>query len=260
MNGAILHFEPIFSKWDQSIFLSKTLKRIKSEIKVDNMTIPLYLLPINIDTPSEKAMDKFTCYLKEEKVDKVLLTDAVKKLPICKKIKNGFYIYDGKPIINYYLIDILKKCSFDQELSLQESTLVLISDSPEQVKEILVKCCSIVKDVCIDTKHPERFEELRQSILESYGIYVSFSHKRSSKDIIISLEDNQKPFTFSMNQKSKIIFYNQKLLKDFLPFIECNQEMLEFFVEKKFNSTKRRYIQQFNKDYPIVIAKIKNND
>ena len=44
----------------------------------------------------------------------------------------------------------------------------------------------------------------------------------------------------------EIVFQNKKLLKDFLPFIECNQELLELFVEKKFNCTKRWYIQQFH--------------
>ena len=258
MFGAIIHFEPFFSKWDQSIFLSKTLRRVKSEIEVEGMTVPIYLLPISIANPSEKALDKFIRYLREEKVDKVLLTDVVKKLPCCQKLTDNFSVYDGKSIINYFLIDILKKCSSDYQIPLQECSLVLISNVPTEAKEILEKCYSFVKEIYIDTDHPERFESLQQEFLEDYGIFLSLIHKKQKNEIIISLESTQKPYHFSVNQK--IIFKNVKLLKKFLPFIECNQELIEFFVEKKFNSTKRRYIQQFHKDYPMVITKIKNND
>lgn len=264
MNTAIIHFEPVFSKRDQGIFFKKTLKKIKREIQIENHSVLLYLLPVSFVNPSEKAVMKFIAYLKEEKIEKLLLSDSVKKRPEAEILKKHFQIYEGNTIINYKIHDILKKCSQKKDFALEDSTLVLYSNQPEWAKEFLLKVYPLVKEIHIQTKVPEQFSQIILYFLQDYGIYIAMNEKNDEKEIVVvSDEDFQGvvgDLYLNCEEQTKVLFQKKFMLEDFEKIVEPNQKMIEFLVENIYDNLKNENIQQFFTKYPVRITKIKNND
>ena len=146
MQGAIIHFEPIFSNLDQSLLIKKTLKKVKKEIITENLKIPVYCMPIAEKKPSQKAIYHFVNHLKENNIQSIILSEQAKKFAyLLKEYKKDFYIFNGNYVINYKINDILRKYAREKNIEIGKSTAVLITNSPEKAREIILKIYKIVK-------------------------------------------------------------------------------------------------------------------
>ena len=147
MQAAIIHFEDIFRKKDQ-FFIGKTLKKIKRSIKIENNEIPVYILPVTKEKPSVKAIKRFITYLKEEKIKYIIFSEAA--LPfrsLFENINEGFEFFSGMHVIHHKIFDILRKCAEKNNVELSASTVTLLTDYPEQAKEMILKIYRYVKKI-----------------------------------------------------------------------------------------------------------------
>ncbi len=255
MPGAIIHFEPIFSRLDQGFFFQRTLKKIKRE-RPDFL---LYLLPINQERPSKKALYEFISYLKNEKIERILFTEAMKKRPEAEILLKHFQTYEGNTIINETIHEILKNCSQKKHLCLQDCTLVFYTNYTETLKELVFKLYPFVKTISIQTEHEALFLDLTSHFLENYGIYISVNQKFPKENIKLFLDGEQRNSDFSF-QTSEILFSQSVIPDEIRTLLKPNQYFLEYMIEKQQKKLKNEQIHQFFIENQLNIVKIENND
>ncbi len=264
MNSAIIHFEPVFSKLDQSIFIKRTLKKVKKNVVIEKKAIPVYILPLCQENPSEKAMMKFISYLKAEGIQRVLLSDAAETFPIIDILKENISIITGMSVINYKIYDILRKCAGARELSLENSTLLLYTNRPALAKELILKIHKHVKKIKIETEKPELFTELTDHFLEEYGIFISVNQERTEEDLKVQLDGIEKKVGMDLyineEKPSNILFFDKNAFAEIKPFKKLNQSCIEFLIDQYYGTIKNETIRQIFKDYSVRITKIENND
>ncbi len=263
MQSAIIHFEPVFSKYDQGIFFKRALKRCKRSFIIEGKEFFVYLVPIFLEKPSEKALSRWIDYVKEEGVRRVIVSKTVKGLKMADSLREAFSVYDGKSVINYKLYDILRKCAGEKGVNLSDSTLMLSSNDPERVKEAILKCYQYVRKITLKTNHPERFSELSAFFLEEYGLYISLHSKEPQNDSIlqIDLDGFEEHCDFSYNiEKSQVYFSKKHLFAGLMPYSDLDQGAVEFLAENLKKSHEKNHVREFFDRYLLRITKIKNND
>lgn len=260
MNLAIIHHEPIFSKWNQIFFTKKVKEKIKREITILNKKVPVYLIPIIKEKPSEKAINQFILYLKEENIDIVLLSNDVECLPVAKEIKKHFLFLNGNKVINYRLYDILRKCADARNTELSKSTLIISAEEPEQVKQFILKVYKFVKKIKIQTNKPSLFSDLSAFFLYEYGLFIEIVKevKKTDNEIIISLTEKsqQADVCFCNEKNTEIIFSVKNLLYEINSYKKLNQEMIEFLIYLLYNNIKEENIKRFFKTYSVRVVKL----
>lgn len=260
MKSAIIHFEPVFSRWDQSLFTRKAFKNVKSEINVNDKQILIYNIPVWKEKPSEKMMLRFISYLKEEEIDTILLSDSAEALSISHVLKKHFKIFNGSFVINYKLYDILRKCAEAHSLELSESTLVLLTSQPEKAKEFILKIYKHIKRIKIKTEKPEIFSELSSFFLYEYGLFIEVSKQTEKKEFelfiyIDGLLDSANLYLGDAKQ-TEIIFNGKNLFKEIKKYKKLNQITLEFLIYQFCGKLSHQNIKLFFKTYPVRIIKL----
>jgi len=241
MNAAIIHFENIFSKTDQ-ILINKTLKQVKRIINMEESKIPLYLLPIYKEKPSPRAMKRFITYLKEEKIRYIIFTEAA--LPyreLFLELTNDFQFFSGHHVIYYKIFDILKKYAEKQGIELTNSTVTLLTEFPEQAKEMILKMYRYVKKIRIKTKYKEKFSPLLEYFLYEYGLYIICDEQEEGvkEEIILPVQ----------NFNVDVFFKCKKNIGEISSYINMNQESIEFLIYSLYHSLSEGTVKEFCKEY-----------
>ena len=252
MNSAIIHFEDSFSRMDQ-FFINKTIKRIKKSITLENTAIPMYLLPISKEKPSLKAMKRFITYLKEEKIKYVIFSpSALPFLELFISQNEGLEFFSGKHVIYHKIFDILRKYAEKKDIELSASTVTILTEYPEQAKEIILKIYRYVKKIRIKTKYKEKFAPLLEYFLYEYGLYIICEEQEENikEEIILPVQN------FNIN----VFFKCKKNVGDISSYIDVNQEGLEFIIYSLYHSLSEETVKRFCKEYIPKISKIKNKD
>lgn len=250
MQAAIIHFEDIFQKKDQ-FFIGKTLKKVKRSIQIDNITIPVYLLPITKEKPSVKSIKRFITYLNEEKIKYIIFSEAA--LPfrsLFESLNNGLVFFSGKHVIHQKIFDILRKCAEKKELELSSSTVTLVTEYPEQAKEMILKIYRYVKKIKIKTKYKEKFAPLLEYFLYEYGLYIVCTDEIENREISLPVQH------FNL----EVYFKCKKQLGEISSYININQEGLEFIIYSVYHSLSDETVKRFCKEYIPKISKIQNKD
>ena len=264
MNSAMIHFEPCFSRMDQGIFLKRTLKKIKKTIKVENYDVLIYKIPICIEKPSERAIQKFILLLKEDLIKNIILSDDAASLPFLEEFKKHFNIIDGASVINYRIYDILRKCVSMKENDLSDCSIILYTNTPELAKECILKIYKHVRKIKIESQKPDLFFDLTSFFLYEYGIFIEINQQKEKqeKELSIVLDDNlESADLFYFNEKkSEILFTNKNYFKEFKKFRNLTQSSIEFLIDQFYGNIDNQSIKMFFKTYPLRISKIKNND
>ncbi len=263
MKSAIIHFEPVFSKYDQSIFLKRTLRRIKKTFQIEEKEFFVYLMPIFFEQPSEKAMHRMVTYLKEEGIERVLFSKSAKSLQESEILRHSFLTYDGQSVINYKLYDILRKCANSKNLSLEDSTVCISCDDPDTVKKIVFKLYKYVRRITVKTKKPEVFSELVSFFLHEYGLYIEINHEpvEEKNQFILDIDGTETNADFSFQaERHQVLFSKKHLFAGFMPYHDLDQQAVEFLAEGFYGSLQGNAIREFFDRYLLRITKIKNND
>lgn len=260
MSCAIVHFKPCFTKWNQIFFTKKLKEKIKSEIIISNKKIPVYLIPVVKEKPSEKMIAWFISYLKEEKIDTILLSDDSEALPFINKIKNCFQIFDGTKVINYKLYDILRKCAEVKQVELSKSTLIVYVNEPEFAKNYILKTYKFVKKIKIQTDKPSLFSELSAFFLYEYGLFIDIVKevKKENNEIIIVLNDTlyESDFYLGKEKNTEVIFSVKNLLSKINFYKKINQNAIEFLIYLLYGNMKDENIKKFFKSYSVRVIKL----
>lgn len=252
MNAAIIHFEDRFSRLDQ-ILINRTLKKVKRTIKMQEEHIPMYLLPLSKDKPSAKVMKRFITYLKEEKIKYVIFSkEALPFLELFKNHNEGIEFFSGIHVIHYKIFDILRKYADKKNIELSASTVTLITEYPEQAKEMILRIYRYVKKIRIKTKYKEKFTPFLEYFLHEYGLYIicDETEENSHKEIMFPIQ------YYDMN----VFFKCKKEIGDISSYININQEGLEFIIYALYHSLSEENVKRFCKEYIPKISKIQNND
>lgn len=260
MSCAIVHFKPCFTKWNQIFFTKKIKEKIKEETIILDKKIPVYLIPVVKEKPSEKMIAWFISYLKKEKIDTILLSDDAEALPFINKIKNCFQIFDGTKVINYKLYDILRKCAEVKQVELSKSTLIVYANEPEFAKDYILKTYKFVKKIKIQTGKASLFSDLSAFFLYEYGLFIDFVKevKKENNEIIIALNDilYESDFYFGKGKNTEVIFSVKNLLSEINSYKKINQNTIEFLIYLLYGNIKDENIKRFFKSYSVRVIKL----
>ena len=260
MKSALIHFEPVFTKWEQSLFIKKAFKKVKSTIIINEKEIPVYKIPVFSEKPSEKMIQRFINYLKEENIDSVLLSESAALLSVSYMLKNHFKFFTGNYVINYKLYEILKKCAESRSLELSDSTLVLLTESYENAKEFIIKVYKNVRKIKIKTDKPTAFSELASFFLYEYGLFIEISRKEEKKEdeIYILLDGlcESADFYIDGENKTEILFSAKNLFKEITPYVKLNQNTLEFLIYQLLGNLSQQELKTFFKMYSVRVVKL----
>lgn len=259
MKSAIIHFEPIFTKWEQRFFTKKAFKKVKSTVMINKKEVLVYKLPVTEENPSERMMLRFLSYLKEENIDTVLLSDSAKSLPVSSMLKSHFKYFDGNSVINYKLYDILRKCAENASTELSDATLVLITNKPDVAKEFILKVYKHIKRIKIKTEMPTLFSDLTSFFLYEYGLFIEIvgQAKKQEKDIFILFDGNYDiaDLSFNNENKTELIFSAKNYFKEIMPYAKLNQNTLEFLIHQLYGSISQQSVKSFFKVYSVRVIK-----
>ncbi|MBE7048478.1 MAG: hypothetical protein E7393_03790 [Ruminococcaceae bacterium] len=266
MKAAIIHYEPVFSRLDQSLFLKRTMRQIKSEIKTEDIKIPIYLLPICGENPSKKAIEKFCSYLKKEQIKKIIITNqASSVLKNFSLLEKNFSFFYGDTIIKYKIKDILRKYALLKNLELSKETVVIETDNPNKAKELIAKINQMVRKIKIETKDADKFKSLTEYFLQEYGLFIEINKKNDKHGIIIQLDsmkekkDSLRLYT-EKNNNNQIIFNCKNHFNQIKKYLTLNQKTLELLIFQKYGTINEQNCRRFCKDYHIRVSNFKNND
>ena len=268
MKAAIIHFEPVFSPFNQTFGIKKAILKTKKEIKEEKIKIPVYLVPITEKNPSEKAIAKFSTYLKKEGITHIIFSkEAYKKQIIREKMENNFQSFTGSEIVKYKLYDILKKYAGGKAIPIGSSTLILETDSPEKARQYILKIYKYVKKIVIKSEQAEIFNDVTQFFLQEYGLFIPVEHmrKKEENEILVQLDsmtEEKKVLNISsdVNRCNQIIFSSKKKFKQITQFLDFDQMTLEFLIFQQYSNINEEKIKRFCKEYMIKVSKIVNND
>lgn len=260
MQSALIHFEPVFTKWEQNIFIKKAFKKVKSTIMINEKEIPVYKMPVFMEKPSKKMMQRFISYLKEENIEYVLLSESAASLSVSYILKNHFKLFTGGSVINYKLYEILKKCAESRNKELSDSSVVLITESLENAKEFIMKIYKHVKKIKIKTDKPTIFSDLTSFFMYEYGLFIEISRKTEKKEneIYILLDGLYKSADLYVNgdDKTEILFSAKNLFKELTPYVKLNQYTLEFLIHQLSGNLSQQGIKSFFKMYSVRVIKL----
>ncbi|MBR5236958.1 MAG: hypothetical protein IKW06_06285 [Clostridia bacterium] len=268
MKAAMIHFEPVFSHFNQTFGIKKALLHTKKEIKEEKIKIPVYLVPVTEKNPREKAIEKFSSFLIKEGITHIILSNkAYKNNLIRKKMETTFETFTGTEFVKYKLYDILRKYAGSKGINLGISTLIIETDSPEKARQYILKIYKYVKKIIIKSENEAKFSEITKFFLEEYGLFIPVEQKKSQEEneILIQLDsmvEEKKVLNISsdINRSSKIIFGSKKKFKNITKYLDLNQMSLEFLIFQQYNNINEENIKRFCKDYMIKVSKIVNND
>lgn len=264
MDAAIIHFEPCFSKWDQSVFFNKTIKKIKKTINIKDVSVFVYTLPLNEENPSEKALKRFFTYLKGEKIKYIISSNQAKEFTnVLEQLEENFLFFNGKTVINYLIYDILRKCAKIKEIKPEESTVTLLINDPHYAKEIILKICLHVKRIRIQTQDKEKFKELFDFFLNEYGLFILTDQRddKEEKALVLCFDEafNHIKADFNFCGKDKVLF-QVKNINELSKLLTIDQKAMEFLIYTQYQKVSNETVKQFFKANMPKIIKIKNND
>lgn len=260
MKSAIIHYEPIFTKWEQRFFIKKAFKKVKSTIMVNKKEVLVYKLPVTEENPSEKMMLRFLSYLKKENIDSVLLSDRAKSLPVSSMLKGHFKFFDGNSVINYKLYDILRKCAESAGTELNDATLTLITNKPDVAKEFILKVYKHIKRIKIKTENPTLFSDLTSFFLYEYGLFIEIvgQVKKQEKDIVILFDGScdMADISFNNENTTEILFSAKNIFREIMPYVKLNQNTLEFLIYQLYGNISTQSVKSFFKAYSVRVIKL----
>ncbi len=254
MIAAIIDYKEGISKLDQTLFLKKTLKNCKTEIKENEITIKKYYIPIHIEKPSEKALQKFCDFLKRENVFYIYLTHRAKQIECVKEIlSKNFSFFTGQQVINYKTCDIIRKYAGKNEKKLSESSILLETNDPQKAEDVINQICRRVKKISIKTNQEERFSPLCEFFLKEYGLFISFNDTENY-DIYVELDAKPAPsfyLNISADEKNanRIMFKLQNKK-------EHDQFYIEFLIYCQYGALNKKTIKEFFNRHSVRISKI----
>lgn len=263
MACGIVYFTPGLSKADRGIFLRRTLRRCKTVISCEGKPVSLFRLPVCETAPSEKAMRRFVTYLKDNQIDRILLSQIPPSVAeTLAPLTQNFTVFDGFSVINYKIYDILRKYAAKSGINLAESTVVLCTDIPETARQLILKLYRHVRRIRIETGQPERFGDLAAYFLEEYGLYLPLTkQEKRQNEVYISADGQRQDCDIVMRGGSlEVSFFIKDAFRELSHYCKYNQATVEFLCYLHEQTLSDSAISRFFKIYAPKISKIKNND
>jgi len=237
------------------------IKHSYAGIPFDTCSVPVYKEKIK-----ERDMEKMIAYLKSNQVTHVLLTqDFLQYTKFCQMMQEKFLMPEGIRIIKNKIFDIIRKCAIENCIEVQNSTVSIVTDSPKEAEEYIMRLYRHVKKICIITQHPDAFLSLQNRFMEEYGLYICCDVENVQEhDIIINLEQNQEKNHFNARREhlfdNKLQFRMKNGKKELFTHMPLCEDAVAFLMLQVSLVPTEENVRRFFKDYNVKITKIKNND
>ena len=201
----------------------------------------LILACVENDTINNKMLTRLANKIMESGIKTIVCSELLMlNSQFIQFLKNKNYnILNGQWLVQYMLIDIIKKISYTQNKKLSEYEITILSNSnseviSESITEIAEKC----KILNIVTKDTNKFTHLEKLLEKWYGVIINVSTNMAKtikhSDIAINID-----------------FSNEELKECYIPenciLVQTN--------EKKYERKKGITICKYSLNYPIKYAK-----
>lgn len=223
-------------------------------------------MPVYKEEIKERDSKKLIAYLKSNQVTHVLFAQDFSLYPeFCQKMQENFQVPDGTAIIKHKIFDIIRKCAAKKGVEPQDSTVVLITDSPKEAEACIMRLYRHVKKIRIQTNCPDVFSKLQNTCMEEYGLYICCEGEEiQNNEIAISMKSESATADFCLQKYDvfdyKILLRMKSGEKELFPHLPLHEDALTFLMMKTGVSPTEENIQRFFKEHYVKITKIKNND
>ncbi len=223
-------------------------------------------VPVYKENIKQRDAEKLIVYLKSNQVTHVLLTqDFLNQTKFCQMMQENFLMPEGIQIIKHKIFDIIRKCAVQKGIEIQASTVALMTDSPKEAEEYIMRLYRHVRKIRIITKSADAFAILQNRFMEEYGLFISCDEEIALKnEITISLNIIKTESDFNVSRQN--LFDNQLQFrmkygdKELFPHAPLCEDAIAFLMLQKGLIPTEESIRRFFKEHYVKITKIKNND
>lgn len=251
MHACFLKETNQFSKLKLFLFFCLGIKKVMNTLWVNKKEIHIFYIPL---LKNKKKYQKIITYLKKSGIKKVC-ADSIKDEVLLDEINKNFQILQGEKVFSYFFEEIIDKFMKKNSLLYEESEISLISDEPLHVKKYLEKIVKKFKKVSIYTSQKEKFYNLAEELLKTYGTTLLLKDKQDQpkkyKRIYINLENK--------NIFSKNFFQNVSIIDVFKKYENGFHEVLFKMPFEKESFLKEHKISKNLCFYAYLIEKSKIN-
>ena len=265
-NAAIIDYDYNVSSFEEFLFKIGKLneKKIYKEIEIEQKIIKIIKFPASAKSLMNKKSffnisNKFTEFLKNKKIDKIIFSDeALKIVNLKEMLEKNFKIFDGKSIINFNFQYIINKCI----KSTENYEIVIFSNNFDIFYSYFNLIFKNYRINALVTDYKNLFISFIDEIFNEYGVLINIYNKdefTEKKDyFIINTDMDLDSDFFNLDiRKLKIIFYKNFIFDKISDYFKnFDNSVLEFLIYSICGNTEKSKITDFFDKYGIKIVKI----